>query len=43
MQLLSLQSSGSLPLAGRVGEGVEVCTGFDHPSLTLKVEKGPEE
>jgi hypothetical protein len=39
-----LKSSGSLPLEGRAGEGVEAGTHFYHPSLTLPIKgRGPEE
>jgi hypothetical protein len=31
-------SSGSLPLVGRAGEGVEAGTRFRHPSLTLPIK-----
>jgi prepilin-type N-terminal cleavage/methylation domain-containing protein len=37
-------SSGSLPLAGRAGEGGEAGTRFQHPALTLPIKgRGPEE
>jgi hypothetical protein len=39
-----MKSSGSLPLEGRAGEGVEAGTRFRHPSLTLPLKgRGPEE
>ena len=42
--LPSQSSSGSLPLEGRAGEGVEAGTSRDHPSLILPLKgRGPEE